>query len=147
TTIGVAVACAIAPSFGTAVALRSVDRILKQSIWSSASEQTQTPLPPVERVQSRALVRGVLAPAAYAVTAAILAFLPHASARSLAAATAVGVLVMAFVCTRGVRWAYRDALRRAIDERTLDLDEVEPKSFDADTRATLLAELRSTDDR
>jgi len=147
TTIGVAAVAAIFPSFGTAVALRSVDRVLKQSIWSSASEQTQTPLPPVERVQSRALVRGVLAPAAYAVTAAILAFLPHASARSLAAATAVGVLVMAVVCTRGVRWAYRDALRRAIDERTLDLDEVEPQSFDAETRATLLAELRSTDDR
>jgi hypothetical protein len=147
TTIGVAVVAAVIPSFGTAVALRSVDRVLKQSIWSSASEQTQTPLPPVERVQSRALVRGVIAPGAYAITAAILAFLPHASARSLAAATAVGVLVMAFVCTRGVRWAYRDALRRAIDERTLDLDEVEPKSFDAETRATLLAELRSTDDR
>jgi hypothetical protein len=147
TTIGVAAACAIAPSFATAVALRSVDRVLKQSIWGSASEQTQTPLPPVERVQSRALVRGVLAPGAYAITAAILAFMPRVSARSLAAATVVGVGVMAFVCTRGVRRAYRDALRRAIDERTLDLDAVEPKSFDADTRATLLSELRSTDER
>lgn len=147
TTIGVAAACAIAPSFATAVALRSVDRVLKQSIWGSASEQTQTPLPPVERVQSRALVRGVLAPGAYAITAAILAFMPRVSARSLAAATVVGVGIMAIVCTRGVRRAYRDALRRAIDERTLDLDAVEPKSFDADTRATLLAELRSTDDR
>ncbi|HEX4516446.1 MAG TPA: HEAT repeat domain-containing protein, partial [Polyangiaceae bacterium] len=147
TTIGVAAACAIAPSFAMAVALRSVDRVLKQSIWGSASEQTQTPLPPVERVQSRALVRGVLAPGAYAVTAAILAFMPRVSTRSLAAATALGVALMAFVCTRGVRRAYRDALRRAIDERTLDLDAVEPKSFDADTRATLLAELRSTDDR
>ncbi len=147
TTIGVAVACAIAPSFATAVALRSVDRVLKQSIWGSASEQTQTPLPPVERVQSRALVRGVLAPGAYAVTAAILAFMPRVSARSLAAATVIGVGAMAFVCTRGVRRAYRDALRRAIDERTLDLDAVEPQSFDADTRATLLSELRSTDDR
>jgi hypothetical protein len=147
TTIGVAAACAIAPSFATAVALRSVDRVLKQSIWGSASEQTQTPLPPVERVQSRALVRGVLAPGAYALTAAVLAFMPRVSARSLAAATVVGVGIMAIVCTRGVRRAYRDALRRAIDERTLDLDAVEPKSFDADTRATLLAELRSTDER
>jgi len=147
TTIGVAVACAIAPSFATAVALRSVDRVLKQSIWGSASEQTQTPLPPVERVQSRALVRGVLAPGAYAITAAVLAFMPRVGARSLAAATVVGVGIMAVVCTRGVRRAYRDALRRAIDERTLDLDAVEPKSFDADTRATLLAELRSTDER
>ncbi|HEY1958465.1 MAG TPA: cyclic nucleotide-binding domain-containing protein [Polyangiaceae bacterium] len=147
TTIGVAAVAALAPSFGTAVALRSVDRILKQSIWSSASEQTQTPIPPIERVQSRALVRGVLAPGAYALTAAVLAFMPRVSARSLAAATALGVMIMAVVCTRSVRRAYREALRRAIDERTLDLDEIEPKSFDADTRATLLAELRSSDER
>ena len=147
TTIGVAAVAAVAPSFGTAVALRSVDRVLKQSIWSSASEQTQTPIPPVERVQSRALVRGVLAPAAYALTAGVLAFLPHVSERALAAATAAGVLVMGVVCTRGVRRAYREALRRAIDERTLDLDEVEPESFDADTRRALLAELRSDDER
>ena len=73
--------------------------------------------------------------------------MPRVSARSLAVAIVIGVGLMAFVCTRGVRRAYRDALRRAIDERTLDLDAVEPKSFDADTRATLLAELRSTDDR
>jgi hypothetical protein len=147
TTIGVAAVAAVAPTFATAVALRSVDRVLKQSIWSSASEQTQTPIPPVERVQSRALVRGVLAPGAYALTAAALAFMPRASARGLAAATAAGVAVMAVVCLRGVRRAYREALRRAIDERTLDLDEVEPKSFDADTRKALLAELRSDDER
>jgi hypothetical protein len=147
TTIGAAIAAAVAPTFVTAVVLRAVDRVLKQSIWGSASEQTQTPLPPIERVQSRALVRGVIAPAAYACTAAVLAFMPHVSARSLAVATLVGVLVMVVVCTRGVKRAYRDALRRAIDERTLDLDEVEPESFDAETRATLLAELRSSDDR
>ncbi len=147
TTIGVAALAAIAPSFFMAVALRAVDRVLKQSIWGSASEQTQTPLPPVERVQSRALVRGVIAPGAYAVTAAILAFMPRVSGRSLAIATLTGVVIMAIVCRRGVRSAYRDALRRAIDERTLDLDEIEPKSFDAETRATLLAELHSDDDR
>ncbi len=146
TTIGAAIAAALAPTFATAVALRAVDRVLKQSIWGSASEQTQTPLPPIERVQSRALVRGVLAPAAYACTAAVLAFMPRVSARSLFVATLVGVLVMVLVCTRGVKRAYRDALRRAIDERTLDLDEMEPKSFDAETRATLLAELGSSDE-
>jgi len=147
-TLGVAAAAAIAPTFFTALALRAVDRVMKQSIWGSASEQTQTPLPPVERVQSRALVRGVLAPGAYAMTAAALAMLPHGvDSRQLAVATLGGVAIMAVVCMRGVRRAYRDALRRAIDERTLDLDEAEPASFDAETRSTLLSELRSSDDR
>ncbi len=146
-TVGAAVLALIFPGFGMAVALRGVDRVLKQSLWGAAAEQTQTPIPPIERVQSRALVRGVLAPAAYAVSAAVIAFLPAPSFRVLAAATLGGVVLMGALCGRSVRRAYRDALRRAIDERTLDIDEQAPASMDADTRRALLAELGSSDER
>jgi Cyclic nucleotide-binding domain len=147
-TVVVAVAAVVSPSFLAVVALRGVDRVMKQSIWSSASEQTQTPIPAVERVQSRALVRGVLAPVAYASAACVLAALPKiAEVRWLALGTALGVAVMAWLCVVRVRPAYQDALRRAIDERTLDIDEESPISFDADARRTLAQELSSTDER
>lgn len=147
-TIFVAIAAVVAPSFLAVVALRGVDRVMKQSIWSSASEQTQTPIPAVERVQSRALVRGVLAPVAYATAACVLAVLPKiAEVRWLALGTVIGVAVMAWLCIVRVRPAYQDALRRAIDERTLDIDDEAPMSFDADARRTLTTELSSTDER
>ena len=147
-TIVGAVAAFVVPGFLSAVMLRGLDRVLKQSVWSSASEQTQTPLPPIERVQSRALVRGVLAPAAYAASAVVMSLLPRApTSRELAAGTFLGVVAMAGLCLSGVRRAYRLALRRAIDERTFDLDAQPSSRMDADTRKTLLAELASGDAR
>jgi hypothetical protein len=136
------------PGFAAVVVLRGVDRVLKQSVWSSASEQTQTPLPPIERVQSRALIRGVIAPAAYAAMAVALALMPHIpSTRAVAAATLVGIAIMGAVCVWGVRGAYRDALRRAIDERTFDFDAVPTARLDEEMRRVLGAELAGADPR
>lgn len=147
-TVFVGLAAFVAPGFLAVVALRGVDRVMKQSIWSSASEQTQTPIPALERVQSRALVRGVLAPVAYAAAATVLAALPKvAETRWLALGTVAGVAVMAWLCVDRVRPAYQDALKRAIDERTLDLDDDAPQSFDAEARKTLTHELSSMDER
>ncbi len=138
----------VVPGFAAIVILRGVDRVLKQSVWSSASEQTQTPLPPIERVQSRALIRGVIAPAAYAAMAVGLSLMPHIPAtRTLGVATLVGIGVMGVVCVWGVRSAYRDALRRAIDERTFDFDAVPTARLDDEMRRVLGAELSGPDSR
>ncbi|CAN5686783.1 hypothetical protein BH09MYX1_BH09MYX1_26500 [soil metagenome] len=138
----------VVPGFATIVILRAVDRVLKQSVWSSASEQTQTPLPPIERVQSRALVRGVIAPAFYAAMALTLALIPRIpGTRALAAATFVGISVMGVVCLVAVRRAYRDALRRAIDERTFDFDAVPTARLDDEMRRVLGIELAGSDER
>ncbi len=147
-TFAAALAAVALPGFGAIVVLRGFDRVLKQSIWSSASEQTQTPIPPLERAQSRALVRGVLAPLAYALAATGLALLPHKNdVRWLALVTAVLVAAMAWLCARLVRPAYEHALRRAIDERTFELSDDAPVSFDAEARRTLTLELSSHDER
>lgn len=143
-----ALAAALVPSFWPVVAMRAADRMLKQSLWSSASEQTQTPLPVLRRAQARALIRGVIAPAGYAVAALGLAALPPSfNGRWLALTTAIVCAVMAVLISVEVRRAYQRALQQAVDDRKLDLRESAAAPLDADACMTLAAELRSPDER
>jgi HEAT repeat protein len=119
----IALGGAIAPGFALAVALRGTDRVLKQALWSSGAEQLQTPLPVVRRAQSRALIRGVLAPAAYAASALGLAALPaHLDLRFASLGCFCGTLLLGGVVALRLRPAYEGALKQAIDDRRLDLD-------------------------
>ena len=87
-------------------------------------------------------------PAAYAAMAVGLSLMPHIPAtRTLGVATLVGIGVMGVVCVWGVRSAYRDALRRAIDERTFDFDAVPTARLDDEMRRVLGAELSGPDSR
>ncbi len=142
-----AIAAVVAPLFPVIVALRATDRVLKQSTWSAAMEQTQTPLPVVRRTQARALTRGVLAPLAYAAAAVCLAMVPeHVELRWLALVTACLCGVMALAIAFGVRRSYESALRRAIDDRSLDLDRAPASTLDADACRAVARELMSEDE-
>jgi len=118
-----AVATIVAPGFAPIVLLRASDRVLKGALFSSAMEQTQTPLPVVERAQARAFSRGVVAPIGYAIAALGLAALPaHFDLRVLSVLV-LGSLV-ALLAVLGLRLprTYVEALRRALDDRHLRLD-------------------------
>lgn len=122
-TVFCALAAIVVPGFGAMVLLRGSDRVLKGALFSSAMEQTQTPLPVVRRAQARALSRGVVAPLAYAVAALGLAALPaHFDLRLLSLLTLVTSAAIVAVIALGLRRAYVLALRRAIDDRRLRLD-------------------------
>jgi CRP/FNR family cyclic AMP-dependent transcriptional regulator len=149
-TFVVATVAAVVPGFATIVALRATDRVLKQSIWTTSMEQVQTPIPPMQRTQSRAVIRGVVGPLAYGALALVLAALPETvDLRWLAGATAAGTLAMAIVIGLGVRRSYVRALQRAIDDRRLVLDEpgrTQAPSLDREACRALEAELRSQDE-
>ncbi len=122
TVIAAAVAVAI-PGLIPIVLLRGVDRVLKNALWTSAMEQTQTPLPVTRRAQARALIRGVVAPLFYAAAAVGLAVIPdHFDLRILALLTLLIATVTTAVIVIAVRPRYVLALRRAIDDRRLHLD-------------------------
>ncbi len=143
-----ALAATLFPSFWPVVLMRASDRVLKQSLWSSASEQTQTPLPVLRRAQARALIRGVIAPGGYAVAALGLAALPSSfENRWLALLTVIVCSTMAVLIFLEVRRAYQRALQQAVDDRKLDLRESAFSPLDADACLALAAELRSPDAR
>ncbi len=122
-TVLAAVVALLAPGFWAVVILRGSDRTLKGALFSSAMEQTQTPVPILQRAQARALSRGVLAPLAYATCALALAALPDGTdLRWLSALTLVLSGTLLLVIALGLRRAYVSALRRAIDDRHLHLD-------------------------
>jgi HEAT repeat protein len=144
-TIGGAALSLATHGFWSVVFMRASDRVLKQSLWSSASEQTQTPLPVLRRAQARALIRGVIAPAGYAVAALVLAALPpHFELRWLALATMVLCAIMAALILIEVRRSYQRALHQAVDDRKLDLNEG-AAPLDQDACLALMVELRSED--
>lgn len=140
---------ALVPLLAVVVTQRGADRVLKGAFWTSALDQLQTPLRPVDRAQSRALVRGVVAPLAYGLVSLGLAALPHAfDLRWLAAANVLAGLATLLFATR-MRRVYVSALHRAVDERTLVLDEGEtgesPGVVDLEAGRALEAELTSGD--
>lgn len=150
----VAVSCAalaafVAPGLASAVALRGVGRVLKQSVWSSAAEQLQTPLSNVRRSQARSAIRGVLAPMGYACSAVGLAFVPeHVDTRWLAALVVFSSALMVVLVLTRARSTYRAALHRALDERRLMLGPGRaPASASLDREAcrTLADELHGED--
>lgn len=124
-----AMAALIAPGFAPIVLMRANDRVLKGALWSSAMEQAQTPLPVVRRAQARVLSRGVVAPLAYAMTAVLLAtLLQGADQRVLSLLTMVVVLGMVALVMTRLQRAYITALRRALDDRKLRLDDENPET-------------------
>lgn len=148
-TIFMATVAIIWPGFGTFVALRGTDRVLKSAIWTTATEQVQTPLGATQRTQSRALVRGVLGPLAYGALAVGLAALPSGlDLRWVAGGTGVGSAILALVIFYRVRKAYVRALQHAIDDRKLVLDDPDGAAqpqIDRDACRALQAELASGD--
>src|SRR5581483_5249816 len=149
-TIITASVAAIWPGFGTFVALRGTDRVLKSAIWTTATEQVQTPLGATQRSQSRALVRGVLGPLAYGTLAVVLGMLPDGlDMRWVAVGTGAGVTVLGAVILLRVRRAYVRALQTAIDDRKLVLDDPDGTSqhqLDREACRALEGELASGDD-
>jgi AAA family ATP:ADP antiporter len=142
-------AAAASSAFVAVVVLRGGARVLKQALWGTSLEQTQTPLPVARRSQAKALIRGVLAPGAYALLAGALSVLPDASSPApLAGAAAVCGLALVLAILRTVRRAYVGALHHALDQRRLDLDQAPTRSgeaLDADALAALAEELASDD--
>lgn len=152
TPLAVSVAALVAflfPSLVSAVAMRGVGRVLKQSIWSSAAEQLQTPLSNVRRSQARSAIRGVLAPLGYACSAVALAFVPESiDTRWLAGLVMVSSALMVTLVLTRARKTYRAALHRALDERRLMLGPGRaPASASLDREAcrTLAEELNGDD--
>jgi hypothetical protein len=145
----IATIAAIFPTFGTFVALRGTDRVLKSAIFTTSTEQVQTPLGAMQRSQSRALVRGVLGPLAYGALAVGLGSLPEGThLRWVAMATGMGSLLLAAVIVLRVRRAYVRALQQAIDDRKLVLDDpdhADSPVLDRDACRALEAELASGD--
>lgn len=152
-TVLVAAVALVVPGLLPIVLLRGVDRVLKNAVWTSAMEQTQTPLPALRRAQSRALSRGVVAPLFYALAAAGLALIPPGfDLRFLVLLTIFASTITVAVIVLFVRRRYVHALRRAIDDRKLRL---EPEAEDAqgarvpidvDACAALAQELRDPDE-
>jgi len=154
-TPAVTVLCAlfaiVMPGFLAMVLLRGSDRVLKGALFSSAMEQTQTPLPVVRRAQARALSRGVIAPVAYAFAALGLAVLPpHFDLRLLTLFTLLTSLAIVAVIALGLRRAYVLALRRAIDDRRLRLDgpvdEASVAPLDAEAAEVIARDLEDADE-
>ena len=138
----------IAPGFAPIVLMRANDRVLKGALWSSAMEQAQTPLPVLRRTQARVLSRGVVAPLAYALTALILAtVLQGADQRLLSLLTMVVVLGMVALVITRLQRAYVTALRRALDDRKLRLDDAEIETnLDRQAAETIGQDLRGDDE-
>ena len=138
------VGAVLMPGLVAATALRGGYRILKQGLWSSSLVQAQVPLPVVRRAQSRALVRGVIAPMGYAGTALLLGALDGVAPRWLALAT-IGLGVFSCVAiTLRLRGAYAGALEASVDQRKLVLSEkTERPQLGASTVHHLEQSLRS----
>jgi hypothetical protein len=147
--VGLATVAILLPGLTTAVLLRGCARVLKQSIWSSSTEQLQTPLSGVRRGQARSAIRGVLAPGGYAVTALLLAALPEsADARIAATLAGLSALTMALVIARYARKTYTRALHQAVDERRWEIGSPRtrvPAGIDADTYNAFREELEGDD--
>lgn len=121
-TLLAAMVASVVPGLGPAVALRGTARVLKQTLWSNSQEQMQSPIAHARRAETRAAIRGVLAPLGYAVAAVLLALVPpHVDGRWLAALTALLSLLMLVLVVSSARAAYVGALQRAVDERRLVL--------------------------
>ncbi len=143
-----ALAVMLVPGFAPVVLLRANDRVLKGALWASALEQTQTPLPIVRRAQARTLSRGVVAPLACAIAALGMAVLPDKlDMRVLALLTMLVVLGTVAVVVTSLRHAYLSALKRAIDDRKLRLDdELIGTSVDREAAETLGRQLSDADE-
>ena len=144
-----AIGATIFPALGAVVLLRGGSRVFKQSLWSSAMQQTLLPLPSVPRSQARALTRGVLAPGAYAIAAVVLGVLAQSlHLRWFGLLTALLAGGTTLLIAARARRAYLGALQRAIDDRRLTLDEA-GRTFagelDADAADALAAELADPD--
>jgi HEAT repeat protein len=121
-TLVAALVASVVPGLGPAVALRGTARVLKQALWSNAQEQMQSPIAHARRAETRAAIRGVLAPGGYAVAAVLLALVPaHVDGRWLAGLVALLSAGMLALVVSGARRAYLRALERAVDERRLVL--------------------------
>lgn len=121
-TLAMALLASFVPGLAAAVALRGTARVLKQTLWSNSQEQMQSPIAHARRGETRAAIRGVLAPLGYAVAAVLLALIPaHVDGRWLAALTALLSFVMLALVVSSARRAYVSALERAVDERRLVL--------------------------
>ncbi len=122
TTLAMAALASFVPGLGPAVLLRGTARVLKQTLWSNSQEQMQSPIAHSRRAETRAAIRGVLAPLGYAVAAVMLALVPaQLDGRWLAALTALISFVMLALVVSSARSAYVAALERAVDERRLVL--------------------------
>jgi len=131
------------PGLIGAVLLRGGYRVLKQALWSSSLVQTQTPLPVVRRSQARALVRGVIGPAAYALSALGLAAFPEdLDGGVLAGGACLIGTAMCAVVALFVKRSYVAALQQSIDPSRLRLGD-EGSELGADMVQALERELRS----
>lgn len=144
-----AIVATVIPGIWTAVVLRGTGRILKQAVWAPSSEQLQTPLSSVRRSQAKSAIRGVLAPAAYAVCALGLALWPDWLVTRWAAALVVLTTSgMCWIVFRRARKTYADALHRAVDARRLLLGGSSlpgAAALDSEARRALVEELQGSD--
>ncbi len=112
------------PSFAAAVLARGAFRVTESSLGSAARGQMQTALPGAARAQGNALVKGVIAPAFYALGGLALKAAPGVDLHVLAlAAVALGGAGY-YVAGVVLRRAYAGLLRKTVDHRTLNLDDV-----------------------
>ena len=124
TALVLALALVVHPSFAAAVLSRGAFRVTESALGSAARGQMQTALPGTARSQSNALLKGVIAPAFYAVGGLGLKFAPTIDLRWLAIAVAVLAAIGFGVAGALLRRAYASLVRNSIDDRRLDLNEV-----------------------
>lgn len=146
-TLLAALVAVMVPGLTSAVMLRGVARVLKQTLWSTSQEQLHAPIGHARRAETRMTIRGVLAPAGYAAVALGLAELPeHLDDRWLAAVTVVLAATTLALVLAWARPSYVRALQRAVDERRLSLGSERVRremEVDADAASVLAAEVLS----
>jgi AAA family ATP:ADP antiporter len=137
-TAGGALAGALWPGFGTALAARGAHESLTNSLFRSAYELLYTPMPEAEKRRAKALidvgVDKVGALAGSALLAGVMALAPGAGTRPLfAAAAALSLVALAF--SRALHRGYVHTLERSLLDGRVRLDAADV--VDPATRLTL----------
>ena len=131
----------VSPGFAIIVGARGAYRVLKQALSSSARAQIQGVLPSVQRAQSGALLKGVLAPLFYALGGAALKLVaPDTDLRWMSGAAVIIAAISVGATALWLSRAYVGALRRSVDRRRLDLGAVNSENQLAPEHYQLLAE-------
>jgi ATP/ADP translocase/HEAT repeat protein len=131
--------------FWTAIFTKSAEQVLRYTASDSATQLLYVPLTPLRRTRSKALVDGVVRPAAMAAAGAVLLLLPPGApaAKRLAFATLL-LCALWLLALRIVHRRHLDALREALRRARLDLG-VAPRRFAPEAARAVRRALASGD--
>lgn len=131
----------LVPLFVALIALRFGDRLLKQSFYSPSLQALYTPVPRAAKRQAMTLIKGVVSPLSFAAFGGLLLVLgDRVALRWLALGLAAVAGASALLILRKARPAYIQALRKALERRRLDADDLVADfavPLDGETLATI----------